>query len=93
MRQFAERRLYQTALVRKLTVKSAGAITIDGIDGYELLAEGEDTKSGTPLLVYQVILFNKNSYILMQGLVEAKLGDEYLPEFKAMARSFKRKQP
>lgn len=90
-RQFAERRLYQTALVRKLTIKSADVVTIDGIDGYELLAEGEDTKSGTPLLVYQVILFNRNSYILMQGLVGTELGDEYLPEFKAMARSFKRK--
>jgi len=43
------------------------------------------------LNIYQVILFDESSYFLMQGLVGAELRDEYLPEFKEMARSFKQK--
>lgn len=92
-RQFAERRLRQTAHTKGLTVKSTDAITIDGLDGYESLAGAEDAKSGTPLIVYQMILFDEESYVLMQGLVGTELRDEYLPEFKAMARSFQRRQP
>ena len=91
--QFAERRLRGTARTKGLVVQSTDAITIAGLDGYESLAEAEDVKSGTPLIVYQVILFDEGSYILMQGLVATELRDEYLPEFKAMARTFQRKDP
>lgn len=90
-RQFAERRLYQTAHTKRLMVESTVPITIDGLHGYESLAEGEDAQSGTPLVIYQVILFDNDSYILMQGLVGTDLRDEYLPEFKAIARSLKKK--
>jgi hypothetical protein len=36
------------------------------------------------------MLFSDRTYFLMQGLVGAKSSDEYLPEFKRMARSFRR---
>lgn len=91
--QYAERLLQQTNYTKKLTVKSTKEIAIDGLGGYESLAEAEDTKSGTPLIIYQVILFNQNSYIRMLGLTGLEFRDEYLPEFKAMARSLQRKQP
>lgn len=91
--QYAERLLQQTNHTKKLIVKSTKAIAIDGLNGYESLAEAEDTKSGTPLIIYQVILFNQNSYIRMLGLTGTEFRDEYLPEFKAMARSLQRKQP
>jgi hypothetical protein len=91
--ELAERRLRETATTKALAVKSTVTITIAGLDGYESLAEAEDAKSGTPLIVYQVMLFDDGSYIRMQGLVGTDLRDEYLPEFKAMARSFQRKHP
>ena len=47
-------------------------------------------KPGIALRVYQVMLFESESYILLQGLVGEKLADEFLPEFKAMARSLVR---
>lgn len=90
--QYAERRLRETAHTKGLVVKSTDAITIAGLDGYESLAEAVHAKSGTPLIVYQVMLFDESSYILMGGIVGAELRDEYLPEFKSMARSLKRKQ-
>ena len=90
-RKFAEQQLRGTAATKDFAVKSTDAITIAGLDGYESLAEAKDAKSGTPLIVYQVVLFDEGSIILMKGLVGTELGDEYLPEFKAMARSFQRK--
>lgn len=43
----------------------------------------------TPLADYQVILFNKNSYIRLAELVGHEQQDEYLPEFRAMAHSLR----
>jgi hypothetical protein len=91
-RQFAERAIRQAAQTKGLVLKSTEAITIDGLDGYESLAEATDAQSETPLVVYQAILFDGTSYIVMQGLVGRELRDQYLPEFKAMTRSLKRKQ-
>jgi hypothetical protein len=92
--EFAEQLLRETAptKVKGLSVKSTSAITIDGRCGYESLAEAQDAESAAPLAVYQVILFDGDSYLLMMlGRVGAELRDEYLPEFKAMALSLKRK--
>jgi hypothetical protein len=90
-RQFAVRRLFQTAHTRVGSVVETNPITIDGSNGYELLAEAEHSESGTPLRLYQVILFDGNSYFLMQGLVGTKLQADYLPEFRRMARTLTRK--
>jgi len=90
-RRFSVQRLFQTAHTKIRSVTSTNAVTIDGLDGYELVADAEDTDSGTPLVVYQVTLFDDDSYLLIQGLVGAKASAEYLPEFKAMAHSLTRK--
>ena len=90
-REYAMRRL---AEMPDMTIKSVSfnnKITIDGMDGYELIATAEDEKTGIPLTVYQVMLFNDGEYILVFGSVGARIEDEYLPEFKAMARSLTRK--
>jgi len=89
--QFALDRLRQTAHTATRTVRSHEPVTIDGLDGYETFTEASDTGSGTPLAVYQVILFDNSRYILMQGLVGERLAAEYVPEFKAMAVSFRRR--
>lgn len=89
-RKFAVQRLFQTAHTKIGSVTSNNEITIDGLDGYEILAEGEDADSGTPLRIYQVVLYDDGSYILMQGLVGANVANHYLPEFKTMARSLTR---
>jgi hypothetical protein len=90
-RAYADRRLRETASMKALEVKSTEAVTIDGLDGYEALALAEDAKGGGPMAVYQVMLFDGSGYILMQGIMGAAHVDEYLPEFKAMARSLSRR--
>jgi len=90
-RQFATQRLLNTANTRIIAVISNSEITIDGLDGYEIVADGNLTKSGNTVKVYQVLLYDDGTYILMQGRVAAHLADEYMSEFKTMARSLTRK--
>jgi hypothetical protein len=89
--QYATRKILQTAHTKGLSIQSTNPITIDGLDGYEVFAEGNDEKSDIPVLVYQAMLFDNDSYILMVGLVGSEVKDDYLSEFKSMARSFRRK--
>lgn len=90
-RQFALLRLHQTAHTTIVNVTSNHEVSIDGLDGYELIAEAQDEDSGNPMKVYQVLLFDDGAYILMQGLVGASDADEYLQSFKAMAHSLTRR--
>jgi hypothetical protein len=88
---YAEKLIQQTPYVKKLSVKSTEPIIIADLQGFESIAEAEDTDSGIPLTIYQVILFDQDSYIRMIGMTGTKFRTEYLPEFKAMARSLQRK--
>jgi hypothetical protein len=92
-RLYALRRLLQTSSMKGIRETSTEPIAIDGLEGFEMLAEAEDAASGTPMSLYQVMLFEGESYILMQGLVGSEQMNEYLPEFKKMAHSLKRKTP
>lgn len=91
-KEFANRRLAQTKSIKINSITSTNPITIDGFDGYEIVADAKDIASDTPITIYQVMLFDDSSYILIQGLVGTKVVNEYLPEFKAMAESFKKKR-
>jgi hypothetical protein len=90
-RETAERRIRQTAGAKDLNIQSTAAITIDGLQGFETLATATEEKSGAPLAIYQVMLFSDDGYLLLQGLVGKELRDEYLSEFKSLARSLKQK--
>lgn len=92
-REFSLQRLQQTANISGLTVQSTSAITIDGLSGFETLARARDTKTGTPLIVYQTILFPEDSYFIIQGQVGQALPGDFISEFKALARSLKRRTP
>ncbi|MBC8104014.1 MAG: hypothetical protein H7Z41_15685 [Cytophagales bacterium] len=89
--EYALNRLRQTAHTTVTKITSNQPIGIDDMDGFEIIAEAKDTTSGLPLTLYQVMLFEEDSYFLMQGLVGKEQSAAYLPEFKAMARSLRRK--
>jgi hypothetical protein len=89
--QFAKERLAKTALIEKISIESGKAIDINGIDGYEIIATASDSKTKEPVIVYQVLLFESNSYYIIQGRVGSKLRSEYLDDFQTMATSFKKK--
>lgn len=89
-REYAVGRLFYTAGTGVENILSTEEITIDGLEGFEVVADGIDTETGIALRVYHVMLFDEGSYILIQGLVGADRSDRYLPEFKRLARSFTR---
>ncbi|MEQ8763690.1 MAG: hypothetical protein RL885_07180 [Planctomycetota bacterium] len=91
LESYAVDRLNQTAKTKIGEIQERGDVEVDGLEGYEIVATGEDDQ-GTPLVIYQMLLLNDGSYILMQGLVGDSLADRYLPDFKAMARSLRRTQ-
>ena len=86
----AEQRLHQTATVTRISIQTTTPITVDGLRGYEIEATADHLQSGVPLAVYQVMLFDGGTYILMQGMVGTSRQAEFLPEFKALARSLRR---
>ncbi|MBW4622495.1 MAG: DUF1653 domain-containing protein [Cyanosarcina radialis HA8281-LM2] len=89
--QFAKERLEKTALIEKISIESGKAIEINGIDGYEIIATASDSETKESIIVYQVLLFEPNSYYIIQGRVGSKLRSEYLDDFQIMAMSFKKK--
>src|SRR5690606_9945577 len=93
---YAKKRYLKLAHTKIRKVTRHKRIRIDGMEGYETIADGEISESkepsevGTPLKVYQTMLFGDGTYVLMQGQVGTELADPYVAEFQTMARSFKR---
>lgn len=91
-KEFAERRIRQTAAVEGIEIVSTAPITVDDLPGFESEARARLPGSGEPMFVYQVILFDGDSYYLIQGLAGDRFREEYLPEFRESARSLERKR-
>lgn len=87
---FSAARVSQVKEVSNVGAAEPGEITIDGLQGYEIVTTGRDRESGRPLVVYQVTLFDDEGYYLMIGLVGARHAPAHLDTFKQMARSFRR---
>jgi hypothetical protein len=87
---FAERRARQTTAVEGLRNLQGEAREIDGLRGYEIVADATDRKSGLPVKLYQAILLEGDGYYVLQGLVGADRAAEYLPEFRRLTGSFRR---
>ena len=90
-RAFAERTMRGLAGGPDFVLKSTQPVTIAGLDGFESVAEAKCDETGTPLTVYQVVLFEEEAHVVLFGRVATALAHEYLPEFRAMARSFRLK--
>lgn len=54
---------------------------MDGISGYELVAEGTNTTDGAREFIYEVMLFSENGYYIMVGSAKADF-DSNLGLFK-----------
>ena len=87
---YAEQRVSKTADFKNPLLKSNESIELAGLSGFETIADGTDAKSGTPLVLYQVVLFEDNRCLVLQGMVGAELADEYLPEFQKLSRGLQR---
>ncbi len=73
----------------KVNVETIAEIEIDGLKGFEITGFGVDAK-GEKELNYQVMLYTEKKYYILVGLASTNF-DFYLSEFKAIAKTFKRK--
>ena len=87
---YARSRIYTTEGVNGVEIEQINKMTIDNMNGYEIVARGKDLKSGQPVVIYQALLFEGQSYYIMTGLISDKRKQEYLTVFKEMAGTFKR---
>jgi hypothetical protein len=89
--EFAKGRVLRTAEVTAVEIENSKTTTIDTLNGYEILATAIDKESRLPMSIYQVVLFEEQSYFLMQGLVSRKNRQPFLKVFEEMTKTFRRK--
>ena len=85
--QFAEARIANVATVDNLQVGVTEPLRIGHLDGLRTLATGTGKANGTPLTVYQVVLFDQSSYYLIQALTPSVDDVRNLPLFDAISES------
>jgi hypothetical protein len=69
----------------------AQPIQVDGLPGCEALASGQEKQGGTPLVVYRAALFGRESTYLFHGRVGLRHQWPWLPRFRDMVGSFKKR--
>tara|TARA_R110002050_G_scaffold125566_1_gene245302 strand:+ start:267 stop:1208 length:942 start_codon:yes stop_codon:yes gene_type:complete len=74
--------------IEKIT--STELIEVNGISGYEIVADGKDKKTGVKEKAYQVILFNDSVYYMLFGSSESDF-DNNIELFRKLVKTFKLK--
>lgn len=88
---YAEGRIKAMPGGESTTIKTVNEISIDDMNGYEIIANGK-TKAGGRELIYQVMIFDeKGNYYLIVGQA-AEDFDNNLDIYKKLAKTFKRKK-
>jgi hypothetical protein len=68
--------------------RSVTTVTVNGLEGFELLYDAEDSVSRTPMFLYYVGLFQGNTFYFMHGSAEKSREAEWLPEYRAMVQGW-----
>jgi len=90
---FARERAAHSTHVGPLRNVQGRVLTADGLPGYELVAEGNDVKTGHEVRMYQLVLVDKTTYYLAQGFVSADRGPAVVERFRQVTGSFRRLRP
>lgn len=88
-KQYSLERFKKLPYAAKWTINSINEVSIDALPGYEIVAY-ENVAGQNMKLIYFVMLFEKDSYYLMNGTAAMKMEDN-LTIFKEIAGTFKRK--
>ncbi len=73
-------------------VSSKHEVLIDDLEGFEFVGIGRDTTNNEPLQMYSVTLFTDEVTYIMNGWVSSDNSESYISDFRALAKSFKRKE-
>jgi hypothetical protein len=88
---FARSYILENDSVTGIEIEQSNKMTIDSLNGYEIVARGKDKKSGQPMVIYQTVLFVGQDFYFMIGVSSDRQREAYLTIFREMAGSFKRK--
>lgn len=69
---------------------SGRRLALDGLEAYEIVADGSDFETLVPLLVYQVLAIDAERYYVLRGFADHGERDRHLDEFRSITRSFRR---
>jgi hypothetical protein len=83
--------LKQSTVLEGGRVIAANPTELDGLSGCEALAQGPQTGTGSPLLVYQAALFGPRHVYLFGGRVGLRFRDVWLSRMRHMVALFKRR--
>jgi hypothetical protein len=90
LEDFARQRLDEIAEFDGPKVLSEQLLTLGGLPAHELVVAARDRNTGSPLQVYQALVLDGDRIFLMQGLVGAGNAEEFIPQFREIAHSFRR---
>jgi hypothetical protein len=90
LEDFARRSLDEVAELGEREVLSERSLTLGGLPAHEFVVAASDRRTGTPLQVYQALVVDGDRFFLMQGLVGAGNAEEFIPQFREIAQSFRR---
>jgi hypothetical protein len=87
---FARERLAEIAESEGSEVLSERSFTLGGLPAHEFVVAARERKTGRSLQVYQALVVDGDRIFLMQGLVGAGNAEEFIPQFREIAHSFRR---
>ncbi len=89
--EYSRQRLRKTEQVKDVKIESDEAVTVSGLPGREIVAIALDSKLGTPMFLYQTMLFGDRTYYILQGHVDLTQRQTFEPVFKKMTQTFQQK--
>jgi len=90
LEQFARDRATRSTQVGPLRNIVGRALTVDGLPGYEIVAQANDARTGREVRMYQLVLVEQRTYYLAQGFVPADRARVMLDQFRQVTGSFQR---
>jgi len=87
--EFARDRAARTSQVNQLRNVTGRDRVVDGLRGYELVAEANDVKTGRPVRMYQLVLLDGGTYYLAQGFVNAARPPDVVGKFRNVTETFR----
>jgi hypothetical protein len=81
---FARRAVASVPGVREIKLERGGPLRIAGQPGFEIIANGEDVKTGKPVKLAQWISFGRSGYVRMIGVAAAEGFDTDFTALRAL---------
>lgn len=87
---FTKARLYKTEGIKDVEIISENDVTTGGLAAREIIAKASE-KDGRQVTIFLNMIFPTDTYFIMQGIADAAVSESMLPQFRAVANSFKLK--